>query len=97
MPITLTLIYNYHIIRGVQEEYISDRTVYWKPISLNDNLECINMMEDKTNGLFALLGLICKSPQPSAQAFLQELFKKHDNNPSIKRAKSIQSEQVKCF
>ena len=74
----------YHIIQSENEEYIKE-SVFWKPVSIPDNAEYINMMEDKQNGFFVILDSSCKAPQISIVAFLQDLFKRHRNNPCISK------------
>merc|ERR1712048_526753 len=76
--------FNYHIIRSEQEEYIKE-SVFWKPLTVPDNLEYINFVEKKDIGFYTLLDSACKAPQPSTEAFMQTLFKKHGKNKCIKK------------
>jgi len=76
--------FNYHIIRSEQEEYIRE-SVFWTPLTVPDNLEYINFVEDKDYGFFKILDSACNAPKPSAEAFMQDLFKRHGKNPCIKK------------
>ena len=62
--------FNYHIIRSEQEEYIKE-SVFWKPLTVPDNLEYINFVEKKDIGFYTLLDSACKAPQPSTEAFVK--------------------------
>lgn len=44
------------------------------------------MVEDKKWGFFALLDSNCKAPQPRVDTFLEELFRRHSEDPSIRIA-----------
>eukprot|EP01083_Nonionella_stella_P235569 828197_1 len=76
--------FNYHIIRSEQEEYIKE-SVFWKPLTVPDNLEYITFVENKEKGFYTLLDSACKAPKPTAEAFMQNLFKKQGESPCIKR------------
>merc|ERR1712154_611230 len=76
--------FNYHIIRSEQEEYIKE-SVFWTPLTVPDNLEYINFVENKDKGFYTLLDSACKAPKPTTEAFMQTLFKKHGKNPCIKK------------
>ena len=78
--------FNYHIIMSEQEEYLKE-SVMWTPLSIPDNKEYLDLVEDKTTGFFALLDSQCKGPaKDDTTAFMQQLFKKHGNNKTIKKA-----------
>ena len=68
--------FNFHIIRSEQEEYIKE-SVFWKPLSIPDNLKYITMVKDSKYGCFSILDGACKAPQPDVAAFMQDLFKHH--------------------
>ena len=76
--------FNYHIIRSEQEEYIKE-SVFWKPLKVPDNDKYMKMVEDKNKGFYTLLDSACKAPQPTCEAFMQDLFKNHGKNPAIKK------------
>merc|ERR1712113_190748 len=76
--------FNYHIIRSEQEEYIKE-SVFWKPLTVPDNLEYINFVENKDKGFYTLLDSACKAPKPTCEAFMQTLFKKHGGISCIKK------------
>eukprot|EP01083_Nonionella_stella_P291786 992606_1 len=76
--------FNYHIIRSEQEEYIKE-SVFWKPLTVPDNIVYINFVEGKDHGFYTLLDSACKAPKPTCEAFMQNLFKKHGNNPCLKK------------
>jgi myosin heavy subunit len=77
--------FNYHIILSEQEEYIKE-SVFWTPLSIPDNMECIDMIENSNKGFFILLDSACAAPKPDPIAFIQELFKNHDKNKTLRRA-----------
>jgi len=52
--------FNYHIILSEQEEYIKE-SVFWKPLSIPDNVECIDMIENPKNGFFYIIRFIMSS------------------------------------
>merc|ERR1719334_210036 len=64
--------FNYNIIASEQEEYIKE-SVLWKPMDVPDNSDFVAMIEQKKNGMFALLDSACKAPKPAPELF----FKKH--------------------
>merc|ERR1712228_257955 len=66
--------FNYNIIASEQEEYIKE-SVLWKPMKVPDNSAFIKMIEDKKNGMFALLDSACKAPKP-APSFCQPILQK---------------------
>merc|ERR1719464_2306922 len=76
--------FNYHIIRSEQEEYIKE-SVFWKPLTVPDNLEYIQFVEDKSKGFFTILDSACKAPKPDPNALMQDMFKRHSDNPCIKK------------
>merc|ERR1711933_278656 len=66
--------FNYNIISSEQEEYIKE-SVLWKPMKVPDNSDFVEMIENKKNGMFALLDSACKAPKPSPENFYKEFFK----------------------
>ena len=76
--------FNHHIIRSEQEEYIKE-SVFWKPLTVPDNLEFTEFVEDKAKGFLTLLDSACKAPKPDPNALMQDIFKRHADNPCIKR------------
>jgi len=45
------------------------------------------MIEEEKMGFFVILDGACKAPQPSVEAFMQELFKQHSKNSTLHLAK----------
>lgn len=76
--------FNYHIIRSEQEEYVKE-SVFWTPLTVPDNLEYIDFVQNKDKGFYTLLDSACKAPKPTTEAFMQTLFKKHGKNACIKK------------
>merc|ERR1712130_393003 len=76
--------FNYHIIRSEQEEYIKE-SVFWTPLTVPDNIEYINYVEDKAYGFFTILDSACNAPQPDCEALMQDMLKKHGKNACIKK------------
>merc|ERR1712129_212338 len=76
--------FNYHIIKSEQEEYIKE-SVFWTPLTVPDNLEYIEFVQNKDIGFYTLLDSACKAPKPTTEAFMQTLFKKHGKNACIKK------------
>merc|ERR1712173_535424 len=60
-------------------------SVFWTPLTVPDNLEYINFVEDKEYGFFKILDSACNAPQPDCEAFMQDMFKHHGKNPCLKR------------
>ena len=71
--------FNFHIIASEQEEYLKE-SVFWKPLTIPDNEEYIQLVENNKIGFFTLLDSACNAPKPDTTAFMQTLFKKHKDN-----------------
>merc|ERR1719464_1195918 len=76
--------FNYHIIRSEQEEYIKE-SVFWKPLTVPDNENYIAFVEDKQKGFWTILDSACKAPKPDPQALFQDIFKRHGDNPCVRK------------
>merc|ERR1712187_1009512 len=77
--------FNYHIIMSEQEEYLAE-SVLWTPLQIPDNAEYLDLVETKKTGFFALLdsqSSLGQSKDDTA-AFMQQLFKYHGKNKTIK-------------
>jgi myosin heavy subunit len=48
--------------------------IQWKQIAYSDNRDCLDLLQDKKIGLFALLDDACRMPKPSDEAFLQRVY-----------------------
>ena len=80
--------FNRHIIQSEQEEYIKE-SVFWVPIDVPNNDVYMNFVEDKESGFYTLLDSACKAPQPTSEAFLQELYKWHGAKVTANKGKGI--------
>eukprot|EP01084_Bolivina_argentea_P290635 499280_1 len=58
------------------------------------NPTLIEMFENKQNGVFSLLNIECKQPQPAVDRFMQQLCKVHADNGIIKKCKKHGSGNV---
>jgi len=81
----LQAFFNENIIKSEQEEYIKE-SVFWTPLDVPDNEECIGMIEDKEKGFFRLMDDQTRN-KPSTEALYEFLFKYHAKNKKVKRAK----------
>merc|ERR1711902_422498 len=89
--------FNFHIIQSEQEEYLKE-SVFWKPLTIPDNEQYIQLVENKKIGFFTLLDGACLGPSKNdTTAFMQTLFKKHGKNEVISRkTKNEQSKTRRC-
>merc|ERR1712228_760684 len=83
--------FNHHIIASEQEEYLRE-SIVWTPLTVPDNEEYVQLVENNKNGFFALLDNACIGPSKNdTTAFMQLLFKKQGKNKCIKQAKKAGS------
>ena len=66
---------------------IYKESVFWKPLSIPDNLAYKTTVKD-TKYCFGAILDACKEPQPDVAAFVQDLFKHHRKNLMIHKAKA---------
>eukprot|EP01083_Nonionella_stella_P012776 36117_1 len=77
--------FNFHIIASEQEEYIREG-VFWKPLTIPDNKDYIQLVENNKIGFFTLLDSACTGPSKNDTiAFMQTLFRKQGKNSVIKQ------------
>ncbi|ETO03078.1 myosin-Vb, partial [Reticulomyxa filosa] len=75
----------------------SNNQSFGLPLHIPDNTAYIEMVEDATKGFFTLLDSACKAPQPSIEAWMQELMKTHEVHPRNQRKKGGPKEKLTGF
>ncbi|XP_053185774.1 unconventional myosin-IXb-like [Scomber japonicus] len=70
---------NQHIFKIKQEDYVAEG-ITWQNISYTDNTGCIQLISEKTVGLFDLLDEESKLPQATDETLLDKLKQQHQDN-----------------
>ncbi|XP_042284922.1 unconventional myosin-IXb isoform X1 [Thunnus maccoyii] len=71
---------NQHIFKLEQEDYVAEG-ITWQNISYTDNAGCIQLISEKTTGLFDLLDEESNLPQATDETLLDKLRQQHQDNP----------------
>ncbi|XP_018533370.1 unconventional myosin-IXb isoform X2 [Lates calcarifer] len=71
---------NQNIFKLVQEDYVSEG-ITWQNIDHADNSGCIQLMSEKTVGLFDLLDEESDLPETTDETLLDKLKQQHQDNP----------------
>ena len=71
--VPLGLIWQVNTFKQEQELYQKEG-LQWKEISYSDNRDCLELLQDKTKGLFSLLDDICRMPKPKDEGYLERVF-----------------------
>lgn len=72
--------YLQHALIAEQEEYIREG-IEWEKINIQDNKECVALIENKPGGILTLLNEECVLPRGSDQSFLDKLLQQHAKHP----------------
>ncbi|XP_032386688.1 unconventional myosin-IXb isoform X3 [Etheostoma spectabile] len=71
---------NQHIFKLEQEDYLSEG-ITWKNIDYTDNTGCIQLISEKSTGLFNLLDKESNLPKATDETLLDNFKQQHRNNP----------------
>ncbi|XP_058504167.1 unconventional myosin-IXb isoform X3 [Solea solea] len=71
---------NQHIFRVQQEDYVSEG-IAWQNIDYNDDSGCIQLISEKSTGLFDLLDGESNLPQATDETLLDKFKQQHLDNP----------------
>ncbi|XP_074507892.1 unconventional myosin-IXb isoform X2 [Sebastes fasciatus] len=71
---------NQHIFKLKQEDYVSEG-IAWKNIDCTDNSGCVQLISEKSTGLFDLLDQESDRPQATDEILLYKLNQQHEDNP----------------
>uniref|UniRef100_A0A671YXD5 Uncharacterized protein n=1 Tax=Sparus aurata TaxID=8175 RepID=A0A671YXD5_SPAAU len=71
---------NQHIFRLKQEDYVSEG-ITWQNIECSDNSGCIQLINEKSTGIFDLLDTESSLPQATDETLLDKLKQQHQDNP----------------
>ncbi|XP_076601855.1 unconventional myosin-IXb isoform X3 [Chaetodon auriga] len=71
---------NQHIFKLEQEDYVSEGLT-WQNIDYSDNSGCIQLISEKSTGLFDLLDKESSIPQATDETLLDKLKLQHQDNP----------------
>ncbi|XP_072296878.1 unconventional myosin-IXb isoform X2 [Eucyclogobius newberryi] len=71
---------NQRIFKLEQMDYVSEGLV-WQNIDYTDNIGCINLMSEKSTGLFQLLDAESSLPDSTDERLLQKMKWQHQNSP----------------
>ncbi|TDH05911.1 hypothetical protein EPR50_G00127270 [Perca flavescens] len=71
---------NKHIFKLEQEDYVSEG-ITWQNIDYTDNTGCIQLISEKTTGLFNLLDKESNLPKATDETLLDKLKQQHRDNP----------------
>uniref|UniRef100_A0A3Q2D9H0 Myosin IXb n=1 Tax=Cyprinodon variegatus TaxID=28743 RepID=A0A3Q2D9H0_CYPVA len=70
---------NQNIFKFKQEDYVSEG-ITWQNIDFTDNSDCIQLISDKTMGLFSLMNEESSLPHSQDEAMLEKFKRHHQNN-----------------
>ncbi|XP_054482584.1 unconventional myosin-IXb isoform X2 [Anoplopoma fimbria] len=73
---------NQHIFKLEQEDYVSEG-ITWQNIDYTDNSGCIQLISEKSTGLFDLLDQESNDPQATDETLLEKLKQQHQDNPLV--------------
>ncbi len=65
--------FNNHILKSEQAEYRKEG-IFWVPIDIPDNSDCISLIAGKPSGLICLLDSACIMPKGNAETFVNNIF-----------------------
>ncbi|KAF1383643.1 hypothetical protein PFLUV_G00133990 [Perca fluviatilis] len=71
---------NKHIFKLEQEDYVSEG-ITWQNIDYTDNTGCIQLISEKSTGLFNLLDKESNLPKATDETLLDKLNQQHRDNP----------------
>ncbi|KAM9349556.1 unconventional myosin-IXb isoform 2-T2 [Symphorus nematophorus] len=71
---------NQHIFKLEQEDYVSEG-ISWQNIDYSDNSGCIQLISEKSTGLFDLLEEESSLPQATDETLFDKLKQQHQDNP----------------
>ncbi|XP_042353404.1 unconventional myosin-IXb [Plectropomus leopardus] len=71
---------NQHIFKLEQEDYVSEG-ITWQNIDYSDNSGCLQLISEKSTGLFDLLDEESSRPQATDETLLDKLKQQHQDNP----------------
>ena len=57
-----------------EQELYRQEGIQWKTVEYSDNRDCLELLENKSHGLFSLLDDVCRAPKPSDEAYLQRIY-----------------------
>ncbi|XP_061587393.1 unconventional myosin-IXb-like [Cololabis saira] len=77
---TLQYFINQNIFKHEQDEYTSEGII-WQNINYIDNSGCVNLISNKSVGLFSLLEEETNLPQTTDKTLLDKLKQQHQDNP----------------
>jgi myosin-5 len=77
---TLQQQFNQFVFKMEQEEY-SRENIQWSFIEFPDNQDCLDLVEHRTNGIFAILDDECRLPKGSDDKFAARLYKALEDHP----------------
>ncbi|XP_060901288.1 unconventional myosin-IXb-like isoform X2 [Labrus mixtus] len=84
---------NQHIFKLAQEVYVSEGLT-WKNIDHSDNSGCIQLIGDKSSGLFKLLDEESSCPQATDETLMNKLKRQHHDSPFFSPASDTESSFV---
>lgn len=71
---TLQQQFNQYIFKLEQQEYHQEK-IDWSFIEFPDNKDCLDLIENKASGIFAMLDDECKLPKASDEKFANRMYK----------------------
>uniref|UniRef100_A0A665TPJ3 Myosin IXb n=1 Tax=Echeneis naucrates TaxID=173247 RepID=A0A665TPJ3_ECHNA len=80
---------NQSIFKLEQEDYVSEG-ITWQNIDCSDNSGCIQLISEKSTGLFGLLDEECNLPQGTDESLLDKLKQQHQDNSFLVTSPSTQ-------
>mmetsp|Transcript_14745 Transcript_14745/g.35995 ORF Transcript_14745/g.35995 Transcript_14745/m.35995 type:complete len:1475 (-) Transcript_14745:394-4818(-) len=84
---TLQRYFNYNIMLSEQAEYQREG-IFWQPIQLPDNKPCLDLVNKRPGGIFALLDTAGQMPKADDKTFTSLLFKEHSYHPNLKQMRT---------
>jgi myosin V len=76
---TLQQQFNQFVFKFEQTEYEKEK-IEWSFVQFPDNKDCLELLEHKINGIFAMLDDECRLPKSSDEKFASRMYKEYANH-----------------
>ena len=77
--------FNEDILKSEQAEYRREG-IFWKPINIPDNTDCINLISGYPQGMLCILDSCCKLGTATHESFFTNIFAIHRNHNRLEKA-----------
>lgn len=73
-----------HPCRSEQQEYLS-QSIVWDVVYIGSNQDVIDLVDERPEGVLAILDSACRMPQADDTTFTSDLFSLHQGHHRLKR------------